>query len=219
MNDSLTVTSGVSIPVSDPEKAHEAWLEPDPEPMKEEQTGSDSGNLLVSLAGSKTLSTMDDDFLATALPKGYMKPIAYYRRTCHRCINQKVILVLLVFHENLDELFYTLGCNFFMSNQPKRSGEILKVERCLIPPYDIHVNQSTSPPHRDCSLYSCLTYNHCNYGPSILPSNTKLHTIDSTSIPKITPFIPFSYEWYDWSKRCSEVEDGMIHSDDVLDFI
>ncbi|GJS63550.1 hypothetical protein Tco_0678114 [Tanacetum coccineum] len=34
--DSSTVTSGVSIPVSDPEKAHEALAGPDPEPMKEE---------------------------------------------------------------------------------------------------------------------------------------------------------------------------------------
>ncbi|GJW97421.1 hypothetical protein Tco_0179229 [Tanacetum coccineum] len=49
--DSSTVTSGVSIPVSDPEKAHEALAGPDPEPMKEDQTGSDSGKLHVSLAG------------------------------------------------------------------------------------------------------------------------------------------------------------------------
>ncbi|GJU21927.1 hypothetical protein Tco_1155269 [Tanacetum coccineum] len=32
--DSSTVTSGVSIPVSDPEKAHEALARPDPEPMR-----------------------------------------------------------------------------------------------------------------------------------------------------------------------------------------
>ncbi|GJR37400.1 hypothetical protein Tco_1213084 [Tanacetum coccineum] len=43
--DSSTVTSGVSIPVSDPVKAHEALAGPDPEPMKEDQTGSDSGKL------------------------------------------------------------------------------------------------------------------------------------------------------------------------------
>ncbi|GKB56908.1 hypothetical protein Tco_0913094 [Tanacetum coccineum] len=35
--DSSTVTSGVSIPVSDPEKAHEALAGPDPEPMQEDQ--------------------------------------------------------------------------------------------------------------------------------------------------------------------------------------
>ncbi|GJR74261.1 hypothetical protein Tco_0086626 [Tanacetum coccineum] len=42
---SSTVTSGVSIPGSDPEKAHEAQAGPDPEPMQEDQTGSDSGKL------------------------------------------------------------------------------------------------------------------------------------------------------------------------------
>ncbi|GJW70753.1 retrovirus-related pol polyprotein from transposon TNT 1-94 [Tanacetum coccineum] len=43
--DSSTVTSGVSIPVSDPEKAHEALAGPDPEPMNEETRGSDSGKI------------------------------------------------------------------------------------------------------------------------------------------------------------------------------
>ncbi|GJR86644.1 hypothetical protein Tco_0210655 [Tanacetum coccineum] len=66
--DSSTVTSGVSIPVSDPEKAHEALAGPDPEPMKEDQTGSDSGKLHVSLAGPNP-KHMDDEFLATAYPK------------------------------------------------------------------------------------------------------------------------------------------------------
>ncbi|GJZ87186.1 hypothetical protein Tco_0658796, partial [Tanacetum coccineum] len=66
--DSSTVTSGVSIPVSDPVKAHEALDGPDPEPMKEDQTGSDSGKLHVSLAGPNP-EHMDDEFLATAYPK------------------------------------------------------------------------------------------------------------------------------------------------------
>ncbi|GJV22252.1 hypothetical protein Tco_1371272 [Tanacetum coccineum] len=66
--DMSTVTSGVSIPVSNPEKAHEALAGPDPEPMKEDQTGSDSGKLHVSLAGPNP-EHMDDEFLATAYPK------------------------------------------------------------------------------------------------------------------------------------------------------
>ncbi|GJR60401.1 hypothetical protein Tco_1502563 [Tanacetum coccineum] len=66
--DTSTVTSGVSIPVSDPEQAHEALAGPDPEPMKEDQTGSDSGKLHVSLAGPNP-EHMDDEFLATAYPK------------------------------------------------------------------------------------------------------------------------------------------------------
>ncbi|GJT98209.1 hypothetical protein Tco_1093727, partial [Tanacetum coccineum] len=66
--DSSTVSSGVSIPVSEPEKAHEALAGPDPEPMKEDQTGSDSGKLHVSLAGPNP-EHMDEEFLATAYPK------------------------------------------------------------------------------------------------------------------------------------------------------
>ncbi|GJY41658.1 hypothetical protein Tco_0428928 [Tanacetum coccineum] len=66
--DTSTVTSGVSIPVSDPEKAHEALAGPDPEPMNEDQTGSDSGKLHVSLAGPNP-EHMDDEFLSTAYPK------------------------------------------------------------------------------------------------------------------------------------------------------
>ncbi|GJU15388.1 hypothetical protein Tco_1143354 [Tanacetum coccineum] len=57
-----------AIPVSDPEKAHEALAGPDPEPMKEYQTGSDSGKLHVSLVGPNP-EHMDDEFLATAYPK------------------------------------------------------------------------------------------------------------------------------------------------------
>ncbi|GJW50370.1 hypothetical protein Tco_0091721 [Tanacetum coccineum] len=66
--DSSTVTSGASIPVSVPEKAHEALAGPDPEPMQEDQTGSNSGKLHVSLAGPNP-EHMDDEFLATAYPK------------------------------------------------------------------------------------------------------------------------------------------------------
>ncbi|GJU11250.1 retrovirus-related pol polyprotein from transposon TNT 1-94 [Tanacetum coccineum] len=65
---SSTVTSGVSIPVSVPEKAHVAQAGPHPEPMQEDQTGSDSGKLHVSLAGPNP-EHMDDEFIATAYPK------------------------------------------------------------------------------------------------------------------------------------------------------
>ncbi|GJR30511.1 hypothetical protein Tco_1106743 [Tanacetum coccineum] len=57
--DSSTVTSGVSIPVSDPVKAHEALAGPDPEPMKEDQTGSDSGKITcVSVHGPKPINSL-----------------------------------------------------------------------------------------------------------------------------------------------------------------
>ncbi|GKF09910.1 hypothetical protein Tco_0044134, partial [Tanacetum coccineum] len=60
--DSSRVTSGVSIHVS----THEALAGPDPKPMQEDQTGSNSGKAHVSLAGPEH---MDDEFLATAYPK------------------------------------------------------------------------------------------------------------------------------------------------------
>ncbi|GKE89687.1 hypothetical protein Tco_1567162, partial [Tanacetum coccineum] len=66
--DSSTVTPGVSIHVSDPEKAHEALAGPDPEPMQEDQTGSESGKVHVSLAAPNP-EHMDDEFFATAYPK------------------------------------------------------------------------------------------------------------------------------------------------------
>ncbi|GJZ23579.1 hypothetical protein Tco_0561038 [Tanacetum coccineum] len=66
--DTSTVTSGVSIPVSGPEKAHEALAGPDPKPMKEDQTGSDSGKLHVSLAGPNP-EKHGCEFLATSYPK------------------------------------------------------------------------------------------------------------------------------------------------------
>ncbi|GJW07767.1 hypothetical protein Tco_1570190, partial [Tanacetum coccineum] len=47
----------------DPGKAHEALAGPDPEPMQEDQTGSDSRKVHVSLTG------MDEEFLATTYPK------------------------------------------------------------------------------------------------------------------------------------------------------
>ncbi|GKE59943.1 hypothetical protein Tco_1510310, partial [Tanacetum coccineum] len=55
-------------------KAHEALAGPDPEPMKEDQTRSDSGKLHVSLAGPNP-EHIDDEFLATAYPKVTPPPI------------------------------------------------------------------------------------------------------------------------------------------------
>ncbi|GJR32519.1 hypothetical protein Tco_1108751 [Tanacetum coccineum] len=59
--DSSTVTSGVSIPVSDPVKAHEALAGPDPEPMKEDQTDSDSGKNYISDPESGHSEQSSDD--------------------------------------------------------------------------------------------------------------------------------------------------------------
>ncbi|GJX54974.1 integrase, catalytic region, zinc finger, CCHC-type containing protein [Tanacetum coccineum] len=72
----------------DPKKAHEALAGPDPEPMKEDQTGSDSGKLHVSLAGPNP-EHMDDEFLATAYPKVHenLKSLITVR-TCHSLISE-----------------------------------------------------------------------------------------------------------------------------------
>ncbi|GKF45869.1 hypothetical protein Tco_0135671, partial [Tanacetum coccineum] len=81
--DSSTITSGVSIPVSDPIKAHEALAGPDPEPIKEDQTGSDSVKLHVSLAGPNP-EHMDDEFIATAYLKAYPRAVVYRDRNNQR---------------------------------------------------------------------------------------------------------------------------------------
>ncbi|GKD13586.1 hypothetical protein Tco_1197993, partial [Tanacetum coccineum] len=72
---SSTVTSGVGISVrtkdqagSDPGKAHEALVGPEPKPMQEDQTGSDFGKVHVSLAGPNPEHTVEE-FLTTAYPK------------------------------------------------------------------------------------------------------------------------------------------------------
>ncbi|GJU26054.1 hypothetical protein Tco_1164675 [Tanacetum coccineum] len=67
--DTSTVTSGVSIPVSDPEKAHEALAGPDPEPMNEDQTGSDSRKLHIPSAFDNYLGTKLDDALLKVLER------------------------------------------------------------------------------------------------------------------------------------------------------
>ncbi|GKD85932.1 hypothetical protein Tco_1357086, partial [Tanacetum coccineum] len=64
-----SITGPSSRPDDDTsEKAHEALAGPDPDPMNEDQTGSDSGKLHVSLAGPNP-EHMDDEFISTAYPK------------------------------------------------------------------------------------------------------------------------------------------------------
>ncbi|GKA59650.1 hypothetical protein Tco_0758963 [Tanacetum coccineum] len=74
----------------------------DPEPMNEDQTGSDSGKLHVSLAGPNP-EHMDDEFLATAYPK-FLSP------------------------ENLDD-FLTWDQYLHDKNQPEKMMEKSKLER------------------------------------------------------------------------------------------
>ncbi|GJY95583.1 hypothetical protein Tco_0511944, partial [Tanacetum coccineum] len=73
--DTSIVTSGVSIPVSDPEKAHESLAGPDPEPMKEDQTGSDSGKLHADVLAfiKSQVPTAVDKYLGTKLDDALLK--------------------------------------------------------------------------------------------------------------------------------------------------
>ncbi|GJS72040.1 hypothetical protein Tco_0704881 [Tanacetum coccineum] len=66
-----------------------------PEPMQEDQTGSNSGKLHVSLAGPNP-EHMDDEFLATAYPKVHGKnlKLSLTGAMCHRRKSEKSILVL-----------------------------------------------------------------------------------------------------------------------------
>ncbi|GKA46422.1 hypothetical protein Tco_0739305, partial [Tanacetum coccineum] len=67
--------------VGNPSRPHEALAGPDPEPMNEDQTGSDSGKLHVSLVGPNP-EHMDDEFLA----KAYLKVHENLKLITDECI-------------------------------------------------------------------------------------------------------------------------------------
>ncbi|GJW25113.1 hypothetical protein Tco_0038924 [Tanacetum coccineum] len=157
---SSTVTSGVSIPVSDPEKAHEALAGPDPEPMNEDQTGSDSGKLHVSLAGPNP-EHMDDEFLATAYPKVHENlKLITGERVIDGLIKLKVILFLLSSLRKSRMILLTLEIKFLHVKHRRWISEILKFGLISKP------SLLVTPP----------------------PINTEAITI-TTSLPEITPFI------------------------------
>ncbi|GJY85744.1 hypothetical protein Tco_0499770 [Tanacetum coccineum] len=213
--DSSTVTSGVSIPVSDPVKAHEALAGPDPEPMKEDQTGSDSGKLHVSLAGPNP-EHMDDEFLATAYPKVHenLKLITDERVIDDKPESQSGSMSSM---KNLDDTF-NFGDQFLYdkplpkTNQEKSSS----LERSMIPPIPDTIHQvcvcvSTPPviaPFTDVSSTQ----------PSSLvtppPINTEATTI-TTSLPEITPFIALQLRVARLEQEMSEVK-KTDHQADVL---
>ncbi|GKA75174.1 hypothetical protein Tco_0781552, partial [Tanacetum coccineum] len=143
--DMSTVTSGVSIPASDPEKAHEALAGPDPVPMKEDQTGSDSEQLHVSLAGPNP-EHMDDDFLATAYPKVHenLKLITDERVIDDKPESQSGSMSSM---KNLDDTF-----NFgdqFLYDKPTEDGQEkskVKEESDSTIPDTIHQTVTSTPP-------------------------------------------------------------------------
>ncbi|GJW74178.1 monodehydroascorbate reductase [Tanacetum coccineum] len=199
---SSTVTSGVSIPVSDPEKAHEAQAGPDPEPMQEDQTGSKSGKLHVSLAGPNP-EHMDDEFIATAYPKVHenLKLI-----TGERVINDKPESHSgsMSSLKNLDDTV-----NFgdqFLHDQPTEDDQEKSKAREEFDsniPDSSHQTVMSTPP-----LIAPFT-NVTSSEPSLLvtppPINTEATTI-TTSLPEITPFIALQLRVAKLEQEMSEVE-------------
>ncbi|GJR02012.1 retrovirus-related pol polyprotein from transposon TNT 1-94 [Tanacetum coccineum] len=205
--DSSTITSGVSIPVSDPEKAHEALAGPDPEPMKEDQTGSDSGKLHVSLAGPNP-EHMDDEFLATAYPKVHenLKLITDERVIDDKPESHSGSMSSM---KNLDDTF-NFGDQFLYDKPTEDDQEKSKVREesdSTIPDSSRQTVTSTPPviaPFTDVSSSK----------PSLLvtppPINTEATTI-TTSLPEITPFIALQL-------RVARLEQEMLKTklDDAL---
>ncbi|GJX93048.1 hypothetical protein Tco_0347634 [Tanacetum coccineum] len=206
-----TVTSGVSILVSDPEKAHEALAGPDPEPMKEDQTGSDSGKLHVSLAGPNP-EHMDDEFLATAYPKVHenLKLITDERVIDDKPESHSGSMSSM---KNLDDT-YNFGDQFLYDKPTEDDQEKSKVREesdSTIPDPSHQTVTSTPPviaPFTDVSSTK----------PSSLvttpPINTEATTI-TTSLPEITPFIALQLRVARLEQEMSEVK-KTDHSADVL---
>ncbi|GJU52339.1 retrovirus-related pol polyprotein from transposon TNT 1-94 [Tanacetum coccineum] len=209
--DSSTVTSGVSIPVSDPEKAHEALAGPDPEPMNEDQTGSDSGKLHVSLAGPNP-EHMDDEFLATAYPKVHenLKLITDERVIDDKPKSHSGSMSSM---KNLDDTF-NFGDQFLHDKPTEDDQEKSKVREesdSTIPDSSHQTVTSTPPvipPFTEVSSSK----------PSLLvtppPINTEATTI-TTSLPEITPFIALQLRVARLEQEMSEVK-KTDHSADVL---
>ncbi|GJW19962.1 hypothetical protein Tco_0027398 [Tanacetum coccineum] len=209
--DSSTVTSGVSIPVSDPEKAHEALAGPDPEPMEEDQTGSDSGKLHVSLAGPNP-EHMDEEFLATAYPKVHenLKLITDERVIDDKPESHSGSMSSM---KNLDDTF-NFGDQFLHDKPTEDEQEKSKVreESDSTIPDSSHQTATSTPP-----VIAPFT-EVSSSKPSLLvtppPINTEATTI-TTSLPEITPFIALQLRVAKLEQEMSEVK-KTDHSADVL---
>ncbi|GJR55750.1 hypothetical protein Tco_1406271 [Tanacetum coccineum] len=209
--DTSTVTSGVSIPVSDPEKAHEALAGPDPEPMNEDQTGSDSGKLHVSLAGPNP-EHMDDEFLATAYPKVHenLKLITDERVIDDKPESHSGSMSSM---KNLDDTF-NFGDQFLHDKPTEDDQEKSKVreESDSTIPDSSHQTVTSTPP-------VIVPFTEVSSSkPSLLvtppPINTEATTI-TTSLPEITPFIALQLRVARLEQEMSEVK-KTDHSADVL---
>ncbi|GJW12894.1 hypothetical protein Tco_1578721, partial [Tanacetum coccineum] len=210
--DSSIITSGVSIPVSVPEKDHEALAGPDPEPMNEDQTGSDSIKLHVSLAGSNP-EHMDDDFLATAYPKVHenLKLITDERVIDDKPESHSGSMSSM---KNLDDTF-NFGDRFLHDKPTEDDQEKSKAreESDSTMPDSSHQTVTSTPP-----VIAPFT-EVSSSKPSLLvtppPINTEATTI-TTSLPEITPFIALQLRVARLEQEMSEVKKTDHSYADVL---
>ncbi|GJY88104.1 hypothetical protein Tco_0502732 [Tanacetum coccineum] len=169
----------------------------DPEPMKEDQTGSDSGNLHVSLAGPNS-EHMDDEFLATAYPKVHEN-------------------LKLIADETISMTLFNFGDQFLHDKPTEDDQEKSKVreESDSTFPDPSHQTVTSTPPVISHPPSQRLNLFYC---PVILsrppPINTEAITI-TTSLPEITPFIAFQLRVARLEQEMSE-ERRTDHSADVL---
>ncbi|GJT66068.1 hypothetical protein Tco_1017548 [Tanacetum coccineum] len=175
---------------------------PDLEPMQEDQTGSNSGKLHVSLAGPNP-EHMDDEFLATAYPKVHenLKLI-----TDERVIeeNPESHSGSMSSMKNLDDTF-NFRDQFLHDNPTEDEQEKSKVREesdFTIP--DSSYQTATSTP-----LVIAPFTEVSSSKPSLLvtppPINTKATTI-TTSLPEITPFIALQLRVARLEQEMSEVK-------------
>ncbi|GJZ41782.1 hypothetical protein Tco_0588668 [Tanacetum coccineum] len=176
---------------------------PDPEPMQEDQTGSNSGKLHVSLAGPNP-EHMDDEFLATAYPKVHenLKLI-----TDERVIeeNPESHSGSMSSMKNLDDT-YNFGDQFLYdkpTEDDQEKSKVIEESDSTIPDPSHQTVTSTPPviaPFTDVSSTK----------PSSLvtppPINTEATTI-ITSLPEITPFIALQLRVARLEQEMSEVKE------------
>ncbi|GJZ76652.1 hypothetical protein Tco_0641324 [Tanacetum coccineum] len=200
--------------VPDAEKAHEAKAGSNPEPMQEDQTGSDSGKLHVSLAGQNP-EHIDDEFLVVAYPKVHE--------------NLKLITDERVIEDNSESQYGSMSSmknlkdtdNFgdqFLYDKPteddQEKSKVIEESDSTIP--DPSHQTVTSTP-----LVIAPFTDFSSRKPSSLvtppPINTEATTI-TTSLPEITSFIALQLRVARLEQEMSEVK-KTVHSADVVTLI
>ncbi|GJS60632.1 ribonuclease H-like domain-containing protein [Tanacetum coccineum] len=167
-----------------PLKAQRLWPGPDPEPMKEDQTGSDSRKLHVSLAGPNP-EHMDDEFLATAYPK---------------------------VHENLKLITDERVIDDKPEKQPTEDDQdkskVREESESTIPDPDQTV--TSTPPV--IAPFTDVSSSKPSLLVTPPPINTEATTI-TTSLPEITPFIALQLRVARLEQEMSEVKKTHLSAD------